>query len=119
MVVLLGERDVDSDGDPVRGVGVIHEQLGSNLRRDEPDELGGQHEDDEGDAADGDDGAGGGGLRQILGDLPVNVESLHVENHLEQTDPRTDRSKCSRGRLRRKSLIHLQYKHRPISLLES
>ena len=41
------------------------------------------HEDDEDDAAYGDDGAGGGGLREILGDLAVDVQSLDVHHHSE------------------------------------
>ena len=41
------------------------------------------HEDDEDYAAYGDDGAGGGGLREILGDLAVDVQSLDVHHHSE------------------------------------
>ena len=52
-----------------------------NLAQFPRTDLSEDHDDDEGDAAYGDDGAGGGGLRQILGDLAVDVQPLDVHHH--------------------------------------
>ena len=57
-----------------------------NLAQFPRTDLSEDHDDDEGDAAYGDDGAGGGGLRQILGDLAVDVQSLDVHHHFERSE---------------------------------
>lgn len=47
-------------------------QLRSDVRRDEPDQLGGQHQDDEPHAGDGDQAPGRRRLGQVLRDLSAD-----------------------------------------------
>ena len=80
-VKLPWQRNVYSNWNSVCRVRVVHQQLWSDVRRNEPEQFGQQHEADEGYAADGDDGTCQGRLCQIFRYLPVDVQPLEVERH--------------------------------------
>jgi len=76
------QRYVNSNWYPICGIGIVNQQLRSDVRRDKPEQLREQHEADESYAADRNDSPGYGGLGQILGNLAVDVQPFEIKSHL-------------------------------------